>query len=63
MADPTQADIDEAQSDGLKGVTLVRHGDKTVQYDAAARNAAIDKYQRRIDRRAHCGFAKCGKGF
>ena len=62
MADPTQADIDAAQENDLNGVTLVKHGDKTVQYDAAARDAAIQKYQRRIDRRAHCGFASCGKG-
>jgi len=43
-------------------VTLVKHGDKTVQYDPDARAEAIARYQRRIDRRAHCAFAKCGKG-
>lgn len=62
MADPTQADIDAAQADDLNGVTLVKHGDKTVQYDADARAASIEKYQRRISKRAHVGFAKCGKG-
>ena len=62
MADPTQADIDAAQSSDLEGVTLVKHGDKTVQYDPDARAEAIARYQRRIDRRAHCAFAKCGKG-
>lgn len=62
VADPTQADIDAAQADDLNGVTLVKHGDKTVQYDADARAASIEKYQRRISKRAHVGFAKCGKG-
>jgi len=62
VADPTQADIDAEQANDLAGVTSVRHGDKSVSYDADARAAAIEKYQRRLSRRPHVGFVKCGKG-
>lgn len=63
MADPTQSDVDEARLADLHGTTLVKHGDKTVQYDAASRAAAIERAQRRISKRPTCGLASPSKGY
>ena len=59
----TTDDVEAAEKADLEGVVEVKHGDKTVKYDADARARAIARAKWRLRNRPKSRYAAPGRGY